>query len=232
MADTLRNKRILIAGGSSGLGLAVARLAVARGADVIVASRSAADRHAELAAVLGPEITTLALDVASERGAADALDGIGHIDHLVVATRPAITPAPFAEADLDQARRAFETKFWGTCRLIRQALPHLRPDGGVILTTGIAGEKIFPNHFAMAAVNGATETLCRTLAVELAPIRVNAVSPGFIAPKPPEVEQYAARFPAGRLASIDEAALAFLQLMENPYATGTTVVVDGGARLI
>ncbi|WP_419786512.1 SDR family oxidoreductase [Pseudodesulfovibrio sp.] len=232
MSDKLRDKRIFIAGGTSGLGLAVAALAAKRGANLILASRSAPERRAELTQILGQEITTQALDVTSAAATSAALKGVGEIDHLVVATRSAITPAPFAQADLDQAKQAFETKFWGTCRLIQQLAPRIRPAGSITLTTGIAGEKIYPNQFAMAAMNGATETLCRTLAVELAPIRVNAVSPGFIAPKPPEVETYASQFPSGRLADIEEAALTFIQLMENTYVTGATLVVDGGARLI
>lgn len=232
MTDPLRDRRILIVGGTSGLGLAVADLARARGAAIIVASRSAGERRAELAERLGPDVAALSLDAASPTGAADALAAIGTIDHLVVTTRPALTPAPLASLDLDQARQAFETKFWGTCRVIRAALPHLRPDGSIVLTSGIAGEKTYRNQSVMAALNGATEALCRSLAVELAPVRVNAVSPGFVAPKPPEVAALAAGFPLGRLADPEAVALAFLQLMENPCVTGTILVVDGGARLV
>lgn len=84
----------------------------------------------------------------------------------------------------------------------------------------------------MAIINSATETLCRTLAIELAPLRVNAVSPGFVKPKPTEVQEYASQFPAKRLASVSDVAMAYIYLMANPYATGTVTVVDGGARLI
>jgi NAD(P)-dependent dehydrogenase (short-subunit alcohol dehydrogenase family) len=84
----------------------------------------------------------------------------------------------------------------------------------------------------MAMVNSAVEALCRSLALELAPLRVNAVSPGFVEPKPREIEEYAAQFPCNRLASPRDVAMAYHHLMVNPYVTGTIAVVDGGARLV
>ena len=84
----------------------------------------------------------------------------------------------------------------------------------------------------MAIINSATETLCRALAVELAPLRVNAVSPGFVEPKPQKIKEYARRFPIGRLASMDEVVSAYMWLMTNQYITGAVTVIDGGARLI
>ena len=100
------------------------------------------------------------------------------------------------------------------------------------MTTGIAGEKIFKNFSTMAVINSATETLCRSLAIELSPIRVNVVSPGFVAPKSPEVENYAQQFPSGRIASPDEVAEAYIYLMASSYTTGISMVIDGGAKLI
>nr|WP_275957871.1 SDR family oxidoreductase [Rhabdochromatium marinum] len=104
--------------------------------------------------------------------------------------------------------------------------------GGTPLTSGIAGEKIYANASTMALINSATETLCQTLAVELAPVRVNCVSPSFVAPKPARLEDNASQLPLKRLASANEVASAYLWFMANPYATGTISVVDGGARLI
>ena len=84
----------------------------------------------------------------------------------------------------------------------------------------------------MGIINSSIETLCRSLAVELVPLRVNAVSPGFVEPKPTEVQEYASRFPSKRLASANDIAAAYLYLMTNPYVTGTITVVDGGATLV
>ena len=100
------------------------------------------------------------------------------------------------------------------------------------MTAGIAGEKVFKNYSTMAVINSAMESLCRSLAVELAPIRVNVVSPGYVAPKSADVEQYVQCFPAGRVASVDEVAEAYIYLMKSSYTTGVSLVIDGGARLI
>lgn len=232
MNTTLQNKKILIVGGSSGIGLAVTKQACKEGGNVIIASRNAAEKHDALAAVVGQKIETYSFDVTSEVETETALEKIGEIDHLVITARPEITPRPFAETDLEQAKQAFATKFWGPYQLIQKAQRRIGRGGSIIMTTGIAGEKIFRNFSTMTIINSATEAFCRSLALELAPIRVNAVSPGFVAPKSPETEKYAQQFPAARIASSEEVADAYIYLMKNPYTTGLSVVIDGGARLI
>lgn len=228
----LQEQKVLIVGGSSGLGLAVAAKVCAYGAEVVIASRSAAEKKAELSAAVGREVAAVSVDVSSESSMRAALPQIGRIDHLVLATRPEITPAPFLDTDFLEAKQAFETKFWGPYRVIQLLQKSISPEGSIVLTSGIAGEKIYKKHSTMAVINSATEALCRALAIELAPIRVNVVSPGFVAPKPAEAENYALHFPAGRIAAPGEVAEAFVSLMRNPYVTGATLVVDGGARLI
>jgi len=230
--NALKDRKVLVAGGSSGIGLAVSRLARERGAKIVIASRSASERYRELAEAVGPDIETVSLDVNDGQGMEAALERVGAIDHLVVTTRPPLTPAPFVQADLEQAGQAFDTKVWGQCRLIQKAHGRIGPGGSIVLTSGIAGERIYAGSFAMGVINSATETLCRALAVELAPIRVNAVSPGFVAPKPAEVEALAERFPAGRIASPEEVAEVYVHLMESRYVTGVTLAADGGARLV
>ncbi len=160
------------------------------------------------------------------------LEKAGHIDHLVITARPDISPAPFEKTDIHQARKAFETKFWGQYQLVQKAQRHIDRNGSIIMITGIAGEKIFSNFSTMTIINAATEALCRSLAVELAPLRVNVVSPGFVAPKSRETEEYARKFPAGKLTQPEDVAEAYVYLMESQYITGTTIVVDGGARLV
>jgi NAD(P)-dependent dehydrogenase (short-subunit alcohol dehydrogenase family) len=198
---------------------------------VLIASRTAPERTDLLRECIGESVETHAFDITTGNPAA-LFERTGAIDHLVVAVRPRITPAPFAETDLDEAKRAFDTKFWGVCGLIQAARPVFGPRGSITLTSGIAGEKIYPGASVMSVINSATETLCRVLAVELAPLRINAVSPGQVAPKPPAVEEQARRFPLGRVAGADVVAEAYVFLMENAYITGTVTVVDGGARLV
>lgn len=232
MNKSLQNKRILIVGGSSGIGLAVTKQACKAGGKVIIASRNAAEKYNELVTAVGHDIETYSFDVTSEHETETALKKIGNIDHLVITARPDISPALFVETDLKQAKEAFETKFWGQYQLIQKAQSYISQNGSIVMTTGIAGEKIFKNFSTMAIINSATEAFCRLLAIESAPIRVNVVSPGFVGPKSPEVENYAQQFPLGRIASSEEVADAYVYLMGSAYITGTTVVIDGGARLI
>lgn len=232
MNNSLKNKRILIVGGSSGIGLAVAKQAYKAGGELIIASRSAAEKDNELVTGIGHNIETYSFDITSENQIVTALEKIGKIDHLVITARPDIPPALFVETDFKQAQQAFETKFWGQYQLIQKAYAQIRQKGSIIMTTGIAGEKIYKNFSTMAIINNAIEAFCRALAMELAPIRVNVVSPGFVAPKSPEVEKYAGQFPLGRIASPEEVADAYIYLMKSLYTTGTTVVIDGGGRLI
>ncbi|MCB2226771.1 MAG: SDR family oxidoreductase [Desulfarculaceae bacterium] len=228
----LQGQSVLVLGGNAGIGLAVARLAHENGARVLVASRRATQKAAELARELGPEVSAHDCDLTNPASFGPLLEAAGHIDHLVVAVRPALTPAPFASLDLEQAREGMGVKLWGAARFIQAALPQLNPQGSVTLTSGILGQKIMPGHAAMALIDVGVETLARALAVELAPLRVNAVSPGYLAPKPPEVAAKAEGFPAGRLGAAREAAASYLHLMLSPYVTGTVAVVDGGALLI
>ncbi len=232
MNNALQDKRILIVGGSSGIGLAVAKQACKAGGKVVIASRNAVKNHNNLATIVGHEVETYSFDVTSGVETETELKKIGAIDHLVITTRPEIISAPFIETSLEQAKMAFESKFWGQYQLIQKAQGHISQDGSIVMTTGIAGEKIFKNFSTMTIINSSTEAFCRSLAVELAPIRVNVVSPGFVAPKSPEIEKYAQQFPVRKIASPKDVADAYLYLMGSPYTTGISVVVDGGAMLI
>lgn len=228
----LEGKTVLIAGGSSGIGLAVARLAHKNGAHIIIASRNAVKHHQMLGDSVGKTIETRSFDITTDEGIGGLIQAVDSIDHLVIAVRPDVKSSLFLEVEISEAKQAFDTKFWGTYRLIRAAQPRMREHGSITLTSGIAGEKIYKGASTMAIINSAVETLCRSLAVELAPLRVNVVSPGFVEPKPRDVQEYAGQFPSKRLASVDDVARAYLYLMTNPYVTGAITVVDGGARLV
>lgn len=232
MTALLKNQTVVVIGGSSGIGLAVAKYARELGARVVIASRNADSRLETLSGSPVPPFEACRFDITSEKDYARLLGMTGIIDHLVFTVRPDIQSSPFLATDIDKAKQAFDTKFWGQYRFIRTARPSMRDNGSITMTSGIAGEKIYPGASTMALINSATETLCRTLAVELSPLRVNAVSPGYVAPKSESVEKYAESFPLGRISSAEEMAKAYISLMTNTYATGTILVVDGGARLI
>ena len=231
MDKAIEQTRVLVVGGSSGIGLAVANLAQQKGAHVIVASRRASERVQALPQPLN-SLEAVSFDITSSTDHERLFETVGTIDHLIIAVRPEVHPAPFQSTDIDEAKRAFETKFWGQYRLVQMAHRQINQTGCIILTSGIAGEKIYSGASTMALINSATESLCRILAVELAPLRVNCVSPGFVEPKPHSVQEYSCQFPMKRLATMDEIASAYLWLMVNTYVTGNVMVVDGGARLI
>jgi NAD(P)-dependent dehydrogenase (short-subunit alcohol dehydrogenase family) len=220
--------KAVFVGGSSGIGLAAARKALAAGWEVVVLSRDPA--RAEI------DAEKIRLDVTDARAVRATFDSLGAIDHLVSST-VARAGGPAKELDLDTARSAFETKLWGPFSVVQAA------DVGrsIVLLSGVAASTPIRGGSATAAVNGAVEALVRTLAVELAPVRVNAVSPGIIDTPTWDAmadDQRQAMFtrlsgslPAGRVGSADDVADGIWHLLTNEFVTGTVLHVDGGHRL-
>ena len=230
----IEGKKLVITGGGSGIGLAVARLAVARGAAVVLLGRNR-ERLEQAAQGIGPAASIRAVDVTDVAAMADAFAAIGRFDHLVTSAA-GITIGPFAELDEAAFRDFFEVKFWGQYRAIRAALPTLARDGSITLLSGYLYRKPVPGFSAFAAVNGAIEGLVKVLAMELAPVRINALAPGqidtlgdVIGAEANEGRKAAcAALPVGRIGTPEEAAHAALFLIENRFTTGTTLDVDGG----
>jgi NAD(P)-dependent dehydrogenase (short-subunit alcohol dehydrogenase family) len=182
----LAGKNVVVVGGSSGIGLATAALAKAQGADVIIASRNA-DKVKAAASRLG--VKGIAADVTSDQSVNDLFRACGPADHVVVSAAQLRT-GPFKTVAMDDVRATLEGKFWGAWRCARAA--EIRPGGSLTLVSGFLSIRPRPNSAIVSAVNGALESLARALALELAPIRVNCVSPGIIdtpiraaMPKPP-----------------------------------------------
>jgi len=170
----LAGKKVVVVGGSSGIGLAAAELARSEGADVVIASRNA-ERLKAVAGKIGA--TAVATDVTSDESVADLFRSCGSIDHVVV-TAAQLATGPFKTVSMDEVRITMESKFWGAWRVARAA--EFRTGGSLTLVSGYFSIRPRPGVAIVAAVNGALESLTRALALELAPIRVNAVSPGTI----------------------------------------------------
>ena len=237
---SIEGKTVVVIGGSSGIGLATAKAAAAAGARVVIAGRSQARLETAQAAA-GAEVEGRLLDITDPGAVRRFFESLDRVDHLVVTT-VARAGGPILELDLEAARRAFETKFWGALEAVRAAVPRLGWEGSITLTAGAAAWSPMPGGAITAAVNGAIAALVRTLAVELAPVRVNAVSPGIVRTPtwdaiPAEqrtamYEKVGRHLPAGRIGEPEDVAQAYLFLMENGFATGTVVHVDGGHPLV
>jgi NAD(P)-dependent dehydrogenase (short-subunit alcohol dehydrogenase family) len=238
---SLEFKRVVVVGGTSGIGLATARAAAVAGAEVIVASASQS-RVRRAVAEFSTPVTGLVLDVTDGREVESFFAEVGELDHLVYTAGEALVLSALADLDVDRAREFFEVRYFGALGVVRTAAPRVREGGSVTLTTGIANARPQTGWSIGASVCGAVEGLTKALAVELAPIRVNVVSPGVV--RSPlwssiddsEVEQLyknvAATVPVGHVGEADEVARAFLYCMGQTYGTGLVITVDGGAVLV
>src|ERR1700756_1438625 len=237
----LSEKRIVVLGGSSGIGLAVAQQAVAQGATAIIAS-SNADRVKQTVATFDGKAEGHALELSNERDVQDFFQKIGDFDHLVFTAGDTLQLNELAATDLTKARHAFELRYWAALAAVKYASPHIRKDGSIVLTTGVAGQRPHKGWTVAASVCGTIEALTRALAVELAPIRVNAVCPGVVrtnlwqSMNPDAREQLyesvGNSLPVGRVGEPYDIAQAYLFLMQEGFGTGQTVVVDGGTVLV
>ncbi|GAA4263794.1 SDR family oxidoreductase [Dactylosporangium darangshiense] len=230
------NQRVVVLGGTSGIGYATAEAASARGASVVVVSRSP-ERIAAAANRLG--VPGHVADLADSTAVASVLADLGRIDHVVYTAGEPLSLMPLVDFDLDRAHSFFELRYFGALAAVRAALPYLRPGGSITLTTGTAGDRPTPGWSVAASICGAVESLTRALAVELAPIRVNAVKPGVTrSPMWGAGEaadqlytETAKAVPLGRPGEVTDVAEAMLYLMGQAYTTGTILPVEGGALL-
>lgn len=237
----LQNRKVVILGGTSGIGLAAAHAAVEQGARVVVSS-SRHDKVEAAVASLGPRAEGRVADL-SDTGSVDALfAGIGDIDHLLYTAGDALPLGGLQEMDPGAIRKAFEVRVFGAIAAVRAAVPYMRADGSITLTSGVASARPQKGWTTAASICGAMEGFMRALAVELAPIRVNIVSPGFtrtpLWSNVPESEretifrQVGLRLPLGRVGEPGDIAQAYLYLMNNTFATGQVLVIDGGGVLV
>ena len=237
----LEDKRVVVVGGSSGIGLAVAQQAASQGAKVVIVSSNAERIQKAIECVTG-EAQGQAVDVSDEGAVATLFAKLGSFDHLVFTAGDSLQLRDLAMTDLQQARRAFDLRYWAALAAVKYGSPHIRREGSIVLTTGIAGRRPRKGWAIAASVCGTIEALTRALAIELAPIRVNAVSPGLVrtnlwqAMSAPEREHLFERvgnsLPVGRVGEASDIAQAYLFLMQEGFSTGQTIVVDGGTVLV
>ena len=229
----LKGKKVVVVGGSSGIGLATAEMAKQEGADVIIASRNAAKLDAVAEKL---NVVAIPADVTNDQSVVDLFRRAGPVDHVVV-TAAQLKTGPFKTVSMDDVRATMESKFWGAWRVARAA--EIRPGGSLTLVSGFLSVRPRPNSAIVGSANGALESLSRALALELAPVRVNAVSPGIIdtpirAAMPEEARRdmlakTAASLPVGRVGQGEDIARQILAFMANGFATGSIVYIDGGA---
>jgi NAD(P)-dependent dehydrogenase (short-subunit alcohol dehydrogenase family) len=230
----------LVVGGTSGVGLAVARRLHARGATVHVVGRN--KERLEAVAASDPELVGHRADGADHDAITAVAQTVGTVDWLVVTLSGTEGLGPIATLDLDTLRHAFDAKFWGHVTTVQAVLPHLAPTGSITVVSAVTARAGMPGTAGIAAVNGAVEALVKPLAVELAPIRVNGVAPGLVdtpwwddmpeSGRRAYFAQAAQVLPARRVATADDVAEVVVVAATNANLTGTVIEADGGARLV
>ena len=232
---SLAGQRVAVVGGSSGIGLAVAQGAAADGAEVFVCSR---DPSRAGSAIDGA--TAAAVDVTDDASVAGFFDRLGSLDHLVC-TAASGFPAGLFRASPEDVRGLMECKFWGQYRCARAAAPILPEGGSITFTSGIRSRRPARGTEAFTAVNMAVEGMARALALELAPVRVNAVAPGTVETPvfdfmPADVREKrlqaaAGQTTVGRVGQTPEIADVFLLCMTNAFLSGAVIDADGGGMV-
>jgi NAD(P)-dependent dehydrogenase (short-subunit alcohol dehydrogenase family) len=229
-------QRVLVIGGSSGIGFATARLAASLGADVTIASRTASKLEGAASRMTFP-VRRSVIDVTSD-ASVDALFADGRAwDHVVV-TGSQVTIGPVRTSPIETAQAAFNSKYWGFYRVARAAT--IRPGGSLSVVAGFLATRPNAQRALMGSINGALECLVQGLALEMKPVRVNAVSPAMVdtemwggskEERDALLAKVGASYPAGRVGTPEDIAQQLLLLAATGYATGTIVTLDGGASL-
>lgn len=237
---SLQNRRVVIIGGTSGIGLEVAKAFLDAKAIVILSSRSK-DKVKSAIEQLGSSVSGYRLDFRDEEQVSDFFKKVGAFDHLVVTAGEA-TMGAFDSLPVEQAKASFDSKFWGQYLTAKNALPYISKTGSITLTSGVFAVRPALGSSTLAAINSAIGGLVRGLALDLAPIRVNVVSPGLVdtplysgmndAAREGMFQSVAESLLVKHVAKPEEVAKAYVYLADNTYTTGSTVQIDGGGALV
>lgn len=239
----LKGKKVIIIGGSSGIGLGVAKLAAAKGAQVMIASRSK-EKLQRAKEEIGGKVEIAVLNATKEEDVKAFFDAIDSFDHLVCSIHDPSPNTlgramlPVSQVATDAARQWMETKFWGQYLSAKYGEPKLSPKGSIILTAGIASKRYVPGHAAIAATNAAVGAFGWLFAHEIGTKRCNVVSAGLVYTPAYDLmstEEHKTFFgafsnmlPVKHVATPEEVALTYIYLMESDYHTGDVICVDGG----
>lgn len=236
----LSGKKVVVVGGKTGIGLGIARAAHAAGATVVVASRriASAEERPDLSG-----FQQVGMDMRDESAVRSAFETIGPFDHLVVTAAPDIgTWGGFMDADMHGVRSYMEGKFLGSWACARHGAPYLRANGSITFLSGGMAVRPKTGYAAVTSSFAAVEALSGSLALELAPTRVNTIRPGFVdtdmwnflpnLQREGLKQKVEATFPSRRAGKAEDIAHAALFLMTNPYVTGTVLEVAGGENLV
>ncbi len=238
MGNALRDKTVMVVGRGSGIARAVALLAQSEGARVIVAGR---DQAKLASAYSGSGIAAEVVDITDDESIAALADRVGAVDH-VVSTASARARGKLADLQRHNLQQSFDTKVIGPTMLAKNFAPQINPGGSFVLFSGVHAFKLNVGYLGVGITNGAVDFLTRWLAVELAPIRVNAISPGVIDTgawdslgdegKRDYFKHIAASNPARRIGTPEDVASGVLFAMINTFMTGMTLKIDGGEPLV
>ena len=237
---SLSGKKVIILGGSSGIGLATAIAAAAEGAQVTIVS-SNQQRIDQALKQLPSNSKGYTADLSKEENIKALFERIGNFDHLVYSAGENLSLSNVTDTDIDQARQFFTIRFWGAYTTMKYSVKHINPGGSIGLMSGNASTRPGKGWTIASSICGAMEGLTRALAVELAPIRVNAVAAGVVRTNLwngiPEADRLAyfkaiaSSTPVQRIGEAEDIAQSFTYLMKQGYCTGQTLIVDGGAVL-
>ncbi|MER9486503.1 SDR family oxidoreductase [Mesorhizobium sp. M0563] len=239
--QSLSNQRVVIVGGTSGMGMGAARAACQAGADVIALGRRPSARMVAEQRVHG-SITFQSLDMTDDTAVEQMFETLGTLDHLLITATPPSPGGPFLSQTMANAQAVLHGKLLGSWSCARHAAPRMPKGGSITFTTGGLVTKPRMGASMMMVAFAGLEALTRALALELGPIRVNTIRPGVIDSEMwagmPQAKRAAffapvrQRFPAGRVGKIDDIGKAALFLMANDFVTGAVIEVSGGETLV
>jgi NAD(P)-dependent dehydrogenase (short-subunit alcohol dehydrogenase family) len=238
---TLKGKRVVLLGASSGIGLATAKAAAAEGAQVVIVSGHQQKLDKALKQLpAGAE--AYAVDLSKEANIADFFATVGVFDHLVYTAGENISLGGMTDTMIEQARQFWNVRYWGAFAAVKYGAPHIKVGGSIVLTGGIAGARPGKGWSVAASICSAMEGFTRAMAVELAPVRVNLVAPGVVktnlwnsmseTDRESLYKTVGDSLPVKRVGEVEDIALTYIYLMKQAYGTGQAIVVDGGNVLV